>query len=92
MPGIRELCASTVTSPVRVTASATSSIPIDGMWVYVDDVATYNMQAASLSTTLTIASGSHRIQVKAWDINGTIIQNTITVKTGGFGRVPLIPA
>jgi len=68
-------------SPVEVAASAFSGIPIDGMWVYVDNKAVYNMQSSSLDTFLNISVGKHTIMVKAWDINGVITKasKTITV-------------
>ena len=70
---------STVTSAVRVAASGVSTNPIDGMWIYVDDVGVYNIHAASLDTSLSISTGTHKIQVKAWDIYGNIYQSTVTV-------------
>jgi hypothetical protein len=73
-----------VNSPVRVTASAVSGLPITGMWVYVDNVGVYSVYTSSLNTTLNIAPGKHVIMVKAWDSSGNISVSTanITVLSG----------
>jgi PKD repeat protein len=70
---------SSVNSPVRVTASAVSGLPITGMWVYVDNVGVYSVYAASLSTTLNIAPGKHTLMVKAWDSGGNISVSSVAV-------------
>lgn len=75
---------STVSSPLHVAASATgnSGLPITGMYVYLDNVAVYHNAAASLSTYLNAALGSHTVLVKAWDSHGTIYQQSATVNVG----------
>ncbi|MCU1311345.1 MAG: hypothetical protein JWO20_2470 [Candidatus Angelobacter sp.] len=68
-----------VNSPVRVTASALSGLPITGMWVYVDNVGVYSVHAESLNTTLNISPGKHTVMVKAWDSNGNISVSSVTI-------------
>jgi len=70
---------SSVNSPVRVTASAVSGLPITGMWVYVDNVGVYSVYTASLNTTLNIAPGKHTIMVKAWDTGGNISVSSVAI-------------
>lgn len=68
-----------VNSPVRVTASAVSGLPITGIWVYVDNVGVYSVYTSSLNTTLNIAPGKHVIMVKAWDSSGSISVSTVNI-------------
>src|SRR4051812_20336627 len=63
---------STVSSPVHVVAGTTSSKPVTSMWVYVDNVAVYNVKTNQVDTNLTIAGGSHTILVKAWNSAGVV--------------------
>ncbi len=70
---------SSVNSPVHVLASAVSSHPISSMWVYVDNVADYKVHAALVDTYLPMPSGSHRIDVKAWDSSGALYKQTVFI-------------
>ncbi len=75
----------TVTSPTTVTASATpanAANPINRMKVLVDNTVAYRIHAASLSTSLTLASGPHSITVQAWDTAGKLYQSAISVTVG----------
>jgi PKD repeat protein len=76
---------STASNPVKFVASAkaaSATAKITAMKVYVDNVAKYSVNAASLSTTLTLSTGTRHITVQAWDSTGTGYKNsfTITVK------------
>lgn len=58
---------STVASSVKLSASATSSSQITGWRVYVDSTNVYYAQSVtSISPTLTLSPGTHRITVRAW--------------------------
>jgi hypothetical protein len=73
---------STAASPVHVAAAAKSSLgPITAMRIYVDSVSKYLTNAASLDTSIALASGSHNVIVQAWDSSGSVYKNgrTITV-------------
>ncbi len=61
----------TVTSPVKFQASVPSASPVYAMQIYVDNVCQYTVNAKSISTALSIASGVHYIVVKAWDTGGS---------------------
>jgi PKD repeat protein len=66
-------------SPVRVTASATSSKPITAMKVYVDSVAKYTVNAASLDTYLSMKSGTHTVTINAWDSGGAVFSSRVSI-------------
>src|SRR5690242_21826040 len=61
---------STAGSPVHVVASATASLPITGMRIYVDNVSVYHVSAASIDTSIAMATGGHNVVVMAWDSSG----------------------
>jgi hypothetical protein len=53
------------------------------MIVYVDNVKKYTMYGSSLNTYVTIPSGTHTVQVKAWEnTTGAVYQSSVvtTVK------------
>src|SRR5690348_7948175 len=68
----------TVTSPVNVKASASSTKPITGWHVYVDNKDVYGgtMSTTAVSPTLTLAAGTHTVSVRAWDSTGAYGTNT----------------
>lgn len=72
----------TVQSPVHFTAAATGNAQIKSMKIYVDGVGGYTVNAASLDTSVTMANGSHKITIKAWDINNASYSNAITITVG----------
>ena len=62
----------TVGSPVQVTASATSAgSAITLLQVYVDGAKKYEVKAAQLSTTVSLASGAHKLTIVAYDAAGS---------------------
>ena len=69
----------TVTSPVRVTASASDSKPVTYMQIYVDGARVYQLnKTAQLNTMVAMSKGSHRLTVQASD--GTnVFKSTITI-------------
>jgi PKD repeat protein len=69
----------TVGSPVRFVASAASKRAIASMAIYVDSLKMYLAYSDWLDTSLAIASGTHRVQVKAWDKGGTLYQQTLYI-------------
>lgn len=71
----------TVTSPVEVSAAATSTPAATLIQLYLDGVKAYEIKASSLDTQLTMGAGAHRITVQAY--NGTWFKTTeqITVST-----------
>jgi hypothetical protein len=78
---------STVTNPVTVSATATSSAGISYIQLYVDTVKQYQVNGSTLNYSLTLATGTHRITTQAKDANGVYYKQTanITVSSGSSG-------
>jgi len=73
-----------VTSPVKFVASATPSSGrvIDSMRIYVDSADAYTVDAANLSTSLTLGAGVHSIDIQAWDNTGAVYTKTMSITVG----------
>ena len=79
---------STVTSPVTYKATAatyTCAAGVAAMGIYVNNKLTYDVYAASLNTTLTLAPGAYNTVVEEWDNCGGAAYTSvpITVATSG---------
>jgi Carboxypeptidase regulatory-like domain/Calcineurin-like phosphoesterase len=81
------IAASTVSSPVRFTAAAKSTLPITAMRIYIDNVSVYQTSAASLDVSLPVSSGAHNVVVQAWDSSGAVFKLPLTV-TVTLGPTP----
>jgi PKD repeat protein len=68
-------------SAVRVVASATDSVSVAYMQIYVDGIKVYQLNnAKSINTSVSMKVGSHRVTVQAKDATGTFWKTaTITV-------------
>jgi phospholipase C len=53
------------------------------MWVYVDNLAVYNVKADRVDTTLTLQPGAHTILVKAWNTSGAVFRSSVSINAGG---------
>jgi len=73
---------STVTSPVRFTAAAKSSLPITAMRIYIDNVSAYLTNAASLDVSLAVSAGTHNVVVQAWNSGGSVFKTPLTITVG----------
>jgi hypothetical protein len=81
----------TVSSPIHVKASATSSSTIKAYKVYLDSTAVFSSTGA-IDTFIPASSGSHKITAKAWDSSGAIISTSVTVTvSGGTSTAPPPP-
>ena len=69
----------TVSSPFQVVASATAPSGIVAMKIYMDDQVAFSTSSSSLNTQITAGTGSHSVVVQAWDGNGTVYKNPLTV-------------
>ena len=79
---------STVSSPVRFTAAAKSTLPITAMRIYIDNVSVYLTSAASLDVSIAVSSGTHNVVVQAWNSSGAVVKSsliTLTVTQGTPG-------
>lgn len=80
----------TLASPVTVSASATSSHPITGWHIYVDNADLFGAGAvSSISTSVTMSNGSHTVIVRAWDSTGAFGDKTLTLNVSP-PRVPTL--
>lgn len=70
---------STVGSPVHVVASASSSHPITGMRIYVDNVSVFFVASSKIDTSVTMSAAKHNVVVQAWDSAGNIFKNAMTI-------------
>lgn len=73
---------STVSSPVRFTAAATSTLPITAMRIYIDNVSAYLTNASSLDASLTVDAGTHNVVVQAWNSGGTVYKTALSITVG----------
>lgn len=72
----------TVGSPVQVTASATSTTSaIKLLQVYVDGSKKYEVKAAQLSTSVSLASGGHKLTIVAYD-SATTAKSSLSFSVG----------
>lgn len=81
----------TVSSPVRVTASAQGNTAVWLMQVYVDGSKVYEVKAASLDKSLAMASGTRRITVVARDKDSTF-KSTVSVNVSGSTTTSTSPS
>jgi len=61
---------STVSGSLQVTGNATSPAGVTAMQIYIDGNLTYAVKASTVDTLLTLATGTHRVTLKAWDTTG----------------------
>ena len=102
MPSTVTICApaagASVTSPVTVqaVAGAPSGTTINAMRLYVDSVAQYNTNSASLSTSVGLAVGTHRLVVNAWSNTGAVFSSSVVINVvssnGGAVSVTVSPS
>ncbi len=78
----------TVSSPVTVDAGTTSSTAVSYMQIYVDGVKVYQVSGGSLHTSLSMATGSHRLTVQAKNSAGTIFKSTVNITVGNGSSGP----
>jgi hypothetical protein len=69
-------------SPVHVVATAAAPLgrAITAMRIYLDYTGVYTVNAASMDTYVTMASGSHNLIVQAWDSAGTVYKQSMGVQ------------
>jgi len=76
--------ASTVASPISLKATASSSHPITGWQVYLDNANIYTGPAgSSMAANLNASKGSHQLVVRAWDSTGAFGTETSQVNVSG---------
>jgi hypothetical protein len=80
---------STVSSPTTIKASASSGYPITGWYIYVDDKAAWHTGTAqTISASVAIPSGTHKVYVRAWNSTGEHgTSSAFNVTNSGGGTV-----
>jgi len=76
---------STVTSPVKYVATATTATCAGGvasMGIYDNGTLIYTVSGASLNTQVTMANGSHHTVVEEWDYCGGAAYTTVNINVG----------
>lgn len=70
----------TVSSPVTINASASSTSTITGWHIYVDSQNVYGAgQVNAISASISMSIGSHQVVVRAWDSTGAYGDQTLTL-------------
>ncbi len=78
----------TITSPMVTSSTSTSLViagtsssgyPIIGTQIYVDNVLKGQTKTDSVSTTLSLAVGTHLIVVQGWDSSGAIFKSSMSI-------------
>lgn len=74
----------TAASPVQFVASATapSGRTINAMRIYVDSNNDYTVGASSINTSVSLATGSHAVNIQAWDNTGAVYVKAININVG----------
>ena len=70
---------SSVSSPVRFVANATSGCSINAVRIYVDSQSLYTVNGASVDTSLNLSNGSHYVVVQAWDSTGAVAKTALNI-------------
>lgn len=70
LPTIKSMSLSRSSGTVNVKASATDNVGVTRFQLYLDGVLKVEVASGSLSSTLTVSSGSHTATVKAYDAAG----------------------
>lgn len=76
-----------VTSPVRVTASATDADGVKYIQVYVDGAQVFHASGAKVDTQLSMAAGDRRVTVQAKDNVGNFFKATVNIKVSSSAVV-----
>ena len=81
---------STDASPVHFAASAQApaSHHITAMRIYIDDKSVYTVAGTTLNTNVSIAPGSHRATVQAWDNSGAVYKKSLLLTVSGPAPTP----
>jgi hypothetical protein len=87
------------TSPITISGTASSNYAITGWTIYVDSnlVFRQDTSATSLSKSVSMSSGTHKVTVKAWDSSGTNGSASLTVSVSSStsttsGLIPKPPS
>ena len=72
----------TVSSPFTVQAAAHMATAVNNSQTWLDGVKVYQVSGANVNTSVTAATGSHRLTVQAVDTTGAVVKQTVYVTVG----------
>jgi hypothetical protein len=72
-----------LSSPVTVSAAATSSLPITAFWIYDNGKIVFQGTSSSVNVPLTLANGTHQLAIQAWNTAGTVMKAIRNITVGG---------
>jgi len=68
-----------LSSPVEIAATGGGQSRVYAMQIYVDNTLQYQVNSASVNTTVSMSPGQHSVVVQAWDDSGGITKNGVYV-------------
>lgn len=74
----------TVSSPIMVQAAAHMANTVNSSQVWLDGVKLYQVPSASVNTSITAATGTHRVTVQTIDVANIIAKQTVYVTVGSM--------
>jgi FG-GAP-like repeat/Bacterial Ig domain len=81
-----KLCApaegATVTSPTRILANVSTGMPLSSVKIYIDGVSKFITYDNLVNKFFTLAPGSHKVTVKAWDVIGSFSESNLFTVSG----------
>ena len=75
----------TVGSPAQFVGSASSTFPITGIRIYVDNVSVFATSASTFNTSLAMSAGARHVVTQAWDSTGAVFTTSMTVNVTSGG-------
>jgi hypothetical protein len=83
----------TVSAPIHVHATASSSHPITGWHIYIDSVNAYSGPATgTIDTNLTASVGKHELVIRAWDTTGAYDSQALQATVSSASSAPVVPS
>ena len=75
----------TVGSPAQFVGNASSTFPITGIRIYVDNVSVFSTSASTFNTSLAMSAGARHVVTQAWDSTGAVFTTSMTVNVTSGG-------
>lgn len=85
-------------SPITISATATSNYAITGWTIYVDSSLVFreNTSSSSITESVSMSSGTHTVVVKGWDASGADGSASLTANVSNYsasgGLIPTPPS
>jgi len=76
---------STVGSPAQFVGGASSTFPITGIRIYVDNVSVFSTSVSTFNTSLAMSAGARHVVTQAWDSTGAVFTTSMTVNVTSGG-------